>query len=84
MFAGQLLSPSDRVAITPGVGLDISAVTESDSGNYTCVAVGNEATAEATIQLSVTGPLISCAGECVLLAVSTTVAAPLLPMALQE
>lgn len=61
--SGLILMASDRVSITPGVGLTISPVTEEDSGIYTCVAMGTEGSVEASAQLSVTGPLISCAGE---------------------
>ena len=63
LHSGLILMASDRVSITPGVGLTISPVTEEDSGIYTCVAMGTEGSVEASAQLSVTGPLISCAGE---------------------
>ena len=63
LFSGQPLVSSDRLTIIPGVGLNISHVAESDSGLYTCVAVGTEGSVEASAQLSVTGALISCQGE---------------------
>ena len=56
---------SSRVHIVEDHGLNISNVTISDSGTYTCIAVGTEGSVQASAFLNVTGPLLSCQGTCI-------------------
>lgn len=62
LYEGQPLSPSSHIHVEVGVGLHIQNVTTEDSGVYTCVCMGSEGSVRASAILSVTGPLLSCAG----------------------
>ena len=62
LHSGQLLVSSSHAQVVMETGLNITNVTREDSGVYTCVAVGNAGSVNASAILTVTGPLLSCEG----------------------
>lgn len=60
--SGQPLVSSTHAQVVIGTGLNITNVTVQDSGVYTCVAMGNSGSVNASAILTVTGPLLSCEG----------------------
>ena len=61
---GVELSPSPTISLLPGVGLHISSAAAKHSGVYTCIGVGFYGEGvSASAFLTVTGPLLTCAGK---------------------
>ena len=62
LFNSAPLTPSNHITMTSIGDLTVTNAGVADEGAYTCVAYGQDGTANATATVSVFGDLLTCSG----------------------